>query len=61
LTKKGESEMKTESRTFTSIIRPLIGFKPSAAGKTYRVEMAARDELVNEDPFALAGTLTVNR
>jgi hypothetical protein len=36
-------------------------FKPSAAGKTYQVEVAARDDLGNEDPFILAGTLTVNR
>jgi hypothetical protein len=36
-------------------------FKPSAAGKTYRVEVAARDDLGNEDPFTLAGTLTVSR
>jgi hypothetical protein len=38
-----------------------LRFKPSAAGKTYRVEVAARDDLGNEDPFTLAGTLTVNR
>ena len=38
-----------------------LRFKPSAAGKTYRVEVAARDDLGNEDPFALAGTLTVDR
>ena len=38
-----------------------LRFKPSAAGKTYRVEVAARDDLGNEDPFTLAGTLTVAR
>ena len=38
-----------------------LRFKPLAAGKTYRVEVAARDDFGNEDPFAVAGTLTVNR
>jgi hypothetical protein len=38
-----------------------LRFKPLAAGKTYRVEVAARDDFGNEDPFAVAGTLTLNR
>jgi hypothetical protein len=36
-----------------------LSFKPSARGRTFRVEVAASDDLGNEDPFALAGTLTV--
>ncbi len=36
-----------------------LAFKPSAAGKTYTIEVAARDDLGNEDPFAIAGTLTI--
>jgi hypothetical protein len=38
-----------------------LSFKPSAAGRTYHVEVAARDDLGNEDPFTVAGTLTVTR
>ena len=34
-------------------------FKPSAAGRTYSVEVAATDDLGNSDPFALAGTVAV--
>lgn len=36
-----------------------LKFKPSAAGNTYRIEVAASDDLENEDLFTLAGTLTV--
>jgi hypothetical protein len=36
-----------------------LWFKPSAAGKVYSVEVAATDDLGNQDPFAVAGTLTV--
>jgi hypothetical protein len=36
-------------------------FKPSAAGKTYGIEVAARDDLGNEDPFTLVGALSVER
>ena len=36
-----------------------LSFKPSAAGRTFRVEVAAADDLGHEDPFAFAGTLTV--
>lgn len=34
-------------------------FKPSARGRTFTVEVAAEDDLGNEDPFAVAGTLAV--
>ena len=37
-----------------------LRFKPSAAGRTYRVDVAASDDLGNDDPFTFAGTLTVN-
>jgi hypothetical protein len=36
-----------------------LSFKPSAAGRTYRVLVAASDDLGNEDPFVYAGSLTV--
>ena len=36
-----------------------LSFKPLAAGRTFRVEVAAADDLGHEDPFAFAGTLTV--
>ena len=36
-----------------------LRFKPSSAGKKYTVEVAATDDLKNEDPFTLAGSLTV--
>jgi hypothetical protein len=36
-----------------------LSFKPSAAGRTFYVEVAASDDLFNEDPFVQAGTLTV--
>jgi hypothetical protein len=36
-----------------------ITFKPSAAGRSFRVLAAASDDLGNEDAFALAGTVTV--
>jgi hypothetical protein len=38
-----------------------IQFKPSAAGKTYLVEVAAIDDTGNREPFALAGTITVSK
>jgi hypothetical protein len=38
-----------------------LSFKPSAAGRTFRVEVAASDDLGNEDPFVEAGTLTITR
>ena len=38
-----------------------ISFKPSAAGRTYSVFVAASDDLGNDDPFAFAGTLTVTK
>src|SRR5262245_7803215 len=44
----------------TVLLSLAIRFKPDAAGKTYRVEVAGRDDLGNEDPFTLAGMLTVN-
>ena len=37
-----------------------LRFKPSAAGSTYSVEVAATDDLGNADPFAVAGTLAVH-
>ena len=37
-----------------------LQFKPSAAGRVYSVEVAATDDLGNADPFAVAGTLTVD-
>jgi hypothetical protein len=36
-----------------------LSFKPSARGRTFRVDIAASDDLGNEDPFTFAGTLTV--
>ena len=36
-----------------------LSFKPSAAGRTFRVEVAASDDQGNQDPFTAAGTLTV--
>jgi hypothetical protein len=36
-----------------------LSFKPSAAGRTFNVYVAASDDSGDEDPFALAGTLTV--
>lgn len=36
-----------------------LSFKPSAAGRTFVVEVAASDDLGNHDDFAQAGTLTV--
>jgi len=36
-----------------------LRFKPSAAGKTYLVDVAATDDLGHQDPFAVAGTITV--
>jgi hypothetical protein len=36
-----------------------LRFKPSAAGKTYLVEVAAADDFGSRDPFALAGTVSV--
>lgn len=36
-----------------------LRFKPSAAGRTFNVEVAAADDFGNEDPFAFAGTLIV--
>jgi len=38
-----------------------LTFKPPSVGKTYSVELAATDDLGHEDPFAVAGTLTVSR
>jgi len=38
-----------------------LTFKPSAAGRTYQVLVSASDDLGNEDPFALAGSLTVSK
>jgi hypothetical protein len=36
-----------------------LSFKPSAAGRTFIVEVAASDDLGHQDPFVQAGTLTV--
>jgi hypothetical protein len=36
-----------------------LSFGPQAAGRTYAVEVAAADDLGNEDDFVQAGTLTV--
>ncbi len=36
-----------------------LSFKPSAAGRTYTVEVAASDDAGHEDAFKPAGTLTV--
>jgi photosystem II stability/assembly factor-like uncharacterized protein len=36
-----------------------LSFKPSAAGRTFLVEVAATDDLGNQDNFAAAGTVTV--
>jgi hypothetical protein len=36
-----------------------LSFKPSAAGQTFLVEVAATDDLGNQDNFAAAGTVTV--
>jgi hypothetical protein len=36
-----------------------LSFKPSAAGRTFRVEVAASDDAFHEDPFVVAGTLRV--
>jgi hypothetical protein len=38
-----------------------LSFKPSAAGRTFVVEVAASDHLGHEEPFAKAGTLTVGQ
>lgn len=37
-----------------------LSFKPSAAGRTFDVFLAAKDDLGNEDEFGFAGTLTVD-
>ena len=37
-----------------------ISFKPRAAGRTYVVEVAATDDLSNQEDFKQAGTLTVD-
>lgn len=42
------------------LITLTLGFKPSAAGRTYRVQLAATDDFGREDAFVDAGTLTVN-
>jgi len=38
-----------------------LSFKPSAAGRTFIVEVAATDHLGHQDPFVQAGTLTVTK
>lgn len=38
-----------------------LSFKPSAAGRTFIVEVAASDHLGHQEPFVQAGTLTVTQ
>jgi hypothetical protein len=49
-----------QGRTSPSVTLNLgLSFKPSAAERTFLVEVSARDDQGNEDPFTVAGTLTV--
>ncbi len=53
------SVLGTGANSPTVRIDLALRFKPSAAGRTYQIEVAAKDDFGNEDPFATAGTLTV--
>jgi hypothetical protein len=54
-----ESVLGSGATSPSILLKLALSFKPSAIGGPYRVEVAAANDLGNEDPFMQAGTLTV--